>query len=175
MIEFATCVPSLCLKDLQSYEGLMCVSPSPSPPQCPTVCHCGHQPPPVDPGLWDHPAGLPGGARWPRLLRRVGFHRGDGGHIPSAAAAQSHVPQQLGRPAQPRAQGTAKSRRTDPSPYEKNKIAHWRLTISPRVIPGAGHGVAAEQPAQSVRSGVAQCDGAAPGERHSNAAQPAAH
>lgn len=67
---------------------------------------CRHQPPPVEPGLRDHPIGLSSREGRARLLRHVGPDGGDGSHFPSPATPQSHVPQQLRRRPQPRTQGT---------------------------------------------------------------------
>lgn len=133
----------------------------------------------MEPGLWHNPTGLSGGEGWAKLLGDAGLHGGDGGHISSAAASQSHVPEQLGRPAQPRAQGMRKS-----STSSRACVRHGaeyfdalaRCKRAPHIcVTGAGHGLVAEQPARSVRGGVAQCDGAAQGERHSEAAQSAAN
>ena len=57
--------------------------------------------------LRDNPAGLSGGEGRARLLGDVGPDGGDGGDLPSSAAPQSHVPEQLWRSAQPRKQGKA--------------------------------------------------------------------
>jgi len=75
-------------------------------PQRSTFRRGGHQPPPVEPELWDDPTGLPGGKGRAGLLGGVGPDRGDGSNLPSSATPQSHVPEQLGRPPQPRKQGT---------------------------------------------------------------------
>lgn len=74
--------------------------------QCTTLRCCGQQPTTVESGLWDNPIGLSGGEGWQRLLSSVGPDRGDSSYFPSPAASQSHVPEQLRRPPQPRAQGT---------------------------------------------------------------------
>lgn len=76
-----------------------------SPAQYPSLCHCWHQPPPVEPGLWDNPIGLSGGEGRARLLSNVGSDGGDSSYFPSAATPQSHVPEQLRRPPQPGTQG----------------------------------------------------------------------
>lgn len=152
-----------------------------SPLQRPTLCHCGHQPPPVEPGLRHNPTGLSGGEGWAKLLGDAGLHGGDGSYISSAAASQSHVPEQLRRPAQPGAQGMRKA--STSSRECVVSLARCRvfdaLTLCKRAphvcVTGAGHSLVAEQPAQSVRGGLAQCDRAAQGERHSEAAQSAAN
>lgn len=109
---YVTCFPSLLfflpfmLSSLFIPLTLPSSSSFSSPGQCPTLCHCGHQPPPVEPGLWDNPIGLSGGEGRARLLGNVGSDGGDSSYFQSAATPQSHVPEQLRRPPQPGTQGT---------------------------------------------------------------------
>lgn len=60
----------------------------------------------MESGLCDHPAGLSCGERRARLLDCAGPNRSHRCYFPSPAAPQSHVSEQLRRPAEPKIQGT---------------------------------------------------------------------